>query len=189
MFRQTRHGGYSTHGEVDLQRKMYFSIEHTSNWLCNITVSWVQIFPLLPHLRGVKLKRTVDAGRHARKNDSCVAFEALCPTINERNNGTWVQDAVLIHQQRQLHRQTEGLCLTATFYLYQIILYLHPSLMWVPYNENKRGSQKEGKKQQGLHCRKLTSMPFIHLLATIESSPQTIIWNSRERHKHRSIWS
>lgn len=25
----------------------------------------------------------------------------------------------------------------------------------------------------------LTSMPFIHLLATIESSPQTIIWNSR----------
>lgn len=27
--------------------------------------------------------------------------------------------------------------------------------------------------------KKLTSIPFIHLLATIESSPQTMIWNSR----------
>lgn len=34
-----------------------------------------------------------------------------------------------------------------------------------------------------------TSMPFIHLLAIIESSPQTIIWNSREKNALLKIYT
>lgn len=61
-----------------------------------------------PHLRRIKLKCTVDAGGHTRENDSGVAFKALSPTINQRNDGTWVQYTIVVHQQRQLHRNTEG---------------------------------------------------------------------------------
>lgn len=37
---------------------------------------------MLPHLRRVKLKGTVDAGSHAGENDSGIAFKAFGPTIN-----------------------------------------------------------------------------------------------------------
>lgn len=37
---------------------------------------------MLPHLRWVKLKGTVDAGGHAREDDSSVAFKSFRPTIN-----------------------------------------------------------------------------------------------------------
>lgn len=37
---------------------------------------------MLPNLRRVKLKGTVDAGGHAWENDSGIAFKAFSPTIN-----------------------------------------------------------------------------------------------------------
>lgn len=64
---------------------------------------------MLPHLRRVKLKGTVDAGSHAWENDSSIAFKAFSPTVNQRNDWTLVQDFILIHQQRQLHMKTEWL--------------------------------------------------------------------------------
>lgn len=66
------------------------------------------ILRMQPHLRRIKLKCTVDAGGHTRENDSGVAFKAFSPTINQRNDGAWVQYTIIIHQQRQLHRKTEG---------------------------------------------------------------------------------
>ncbi len=48
---------------------------------------------------------------------------------------------------------------------------------------------KIGKKEIADCCEgeRLTSIPFIHLLVTIESSPQTIIWNSRCKQKDEWI--
>lgn len=42
---------------------------------------------LLPYLGRVKLKGTVNAGCHARENDSGIAFKAFSPTINQRDDG------------------------------------------------------------------------------------------------------
>lgn len=51
-----------------------------------------------PNLRRVKVKGTVNAGSHARENDSGIAFKAFSPTINKRNDRTWIQDTILVHQ-------------------------------------------------------------------------------------------
>ena len=64
---------------------------------------------MLAYLGRIKLKGAVDAGGHAGENDSGVAFKAFSPAVNQWNDGTWIQDTILIHQQRQLHRETERL--------------------------------------------------------------------------------
>lgn len=51
------------------------------------------------HLWGVKLQGAINASCHARKNDSGIAFEALCATIYKRNNGAGIQDTIFINQQ------------------------------------------------------------------------------------------
>ena len=56
----------------------------------------------MEHLWWVELQDAVDACGHARQNDSSIAFETLRPTVNEGDDGTGVQNAILIAQERYL---------------------------------------------------------------------------------------
>lgn len=92
-------------GKLTCKRRMYFSHnELTTNCFCKDHSEATRA-----HLRRVKLEGTVDAGGHAGEDDSGVAFKAFGPAVDERNDGALVHLAVLVHQQRQLHRRTEGM--------------------------------------------------------------------------------
>lgn len=58
------------------------------------------------HLWRVQLQCAVDARRHAGEDDSGVSFEALCSSVNERDDGAGVQDSVFIAQEGYLEKAT-----------------------------------------------------------------------------------
>lgn len=53
-------------------------------------------------LRRVQLQRAVDAGRHAGQDDPGVSFKTLRPSVDERDDGAGIQDAVFVTQEGDL---------------------------------------------------------------------------------------
>lgn len=54
------------------------------------------------YLWWVQLQRAVNTSSHAWQNDTSISFEALCPTIDEGNDRTGIQNSVFIAQEGYL---------------------------------------------------------------------------------------
>lgn len=52
----------------------------------------------------VKFQCTVDASGHAGQNNTSVSFEALRASIDERNDGARIRNAIIVVQERNLNR-------------------------------------------------------------------------------------
>lgn len=106
----------------------------------------------------VELQCTVDTSSHAGQNDTSVSFEALRSSVNERNDGARIWNSIIIVQERNLIRPPSG-------------------------KESTSDKEKNVNSDHNLFVVLVffpTNIPFIQRLATMESSPQTMMWNSGE---------
>lgn len=59
----------------------------------------------LADLWWIELQCAVNASGHARQDDPRIALEALCPPVNQRDDGAGVQNPIIIDQKRELGRE------------------------------------------------------------------------------------
>lgn len=79
------HSGKVTYGKNSIYLYGYFCISD-------------DIYELQSHLRRVEIQRALDAGAHARYDDSAVSFEALGAAIYQRNDARLIQYAIFVVQ-------------------------------------------------------------------------------------------
>lgn len=103
----------------------------------------------------IQLQCAFNTSSHSGQNDPGISFEAFSPSINEGDDGAGIHNFIFIIQQGYLKTTTV-------------------------VTDNYRLHAHIAKTVQGF----LTSIPFIQRLAMMESSPQTIMWNSGKR-SHR----